>query len=179
MRRTLRLLRHQIRAGIPMVVLEPSCAAVFRSDAPDLLAGSDDMRRLSRQTFTLAELLTERAPDWEPPRRDGQALIQTHCHQHAVLGTSADDQLLRAAGVEAERLGSGCCGLAGNFGFEIGHHEVSIAAAERVLLPRVRAAGPSTTILADGFSCRTQIEQAGTGHQPVHLAELLARDRRI
>jgi FAD/FMN-containing dehydrogenase/Fe-S oxidoreductase len=173
--RTLGLLRGPIRAGVPMVVLEPSCAAVFRSDGPDLLPHREDMRRLSRQTFTLAEVLTKRAPDWQPPQVGGDALVQTHCHQHAVLGSEADDQLLKAAGVDAERLGSGCCGLAGNFGFEAGHHEVSMAAAERVLLPRVRAAGFATAVLADGFSCRTQIEQADTGHEPMHLAQLLAR----
>jgi Fe-S oxidoreductase len=176
--RTLRVLRAPIRAGVPMVVLEPSCAAVFRSDGSDLLPHREDMRRLSRQTFTLAEVLTQRAPDWEPPRLGGDAIIQTHCHQHAVLGSAADDELLKSAGVDAERLGSGCCGLAGNFGFEAGHHQVSIAAAERVLLPRVRAAGPATAVLADGFSCRTQIEQAATGHEPMHLAQLLARGLR-
>jgi Fe-S oxidoreductase len=105
-----------------------------------------------------------------------KALVQVHCHQHAVLGWDADEQLLEACGVDAERLDSGCCGLAGNFGFEPGHLEVSRACAERALLPAVRAADPGTAILADGFSCRTQIEQlAGDGHHAVHLAELLAR----
>jgi FAD/FMN-containing dehydrogenase/Fe-S oxidoreductase len=174
LRRTLRVLRRAIRAGLPVVVLEPSCAAVFRSDGPDLLPGVEDMRRLSLQTRTLAEVLTERAPHWTPPKLDGRALAQTHCHQHAVLGIEADDRLLKRTGIDLERLGSGCCGLAGNFGFEAGHYEVSMAAAERVLLPAVRAAPATTTILADGFSCRTQIEQADTGRTAVHLAELLA-----
>jgi Fe-S oxidoreductase len=130
--------------------------------------------------MTLAELLRTRAPDWTPPRVDVEAIVQTHCHQHAVMGTTPDDELLEAAGVRADRLGSGCCGLAGNFGFERGHYEVSVGAGERVLLPRVRDADASTVVLADGFSCRTQVEQE-TGRHAVHLAELLARgldDRR-
>ena len=174
LRRTLRVLRDDIRAGVPVVGLEPSCTAVFRADGPELLDGDEDMRRLSMQTKTLAELLRQRAPDWTPPRLDVDALVQTHCHQHAVMGTEADDALMTAGGIDADRVASGCCGLAGNFGFEDGHYEVSRAAGERVLLPAVRAAPDDTVILADGFSCRTQIEQCGTGRRAVHLAELLA-----
>ena len=173
-RRTVRLLRQELRAGTPVVGLEPSCTAVFRSDGPDLLDGDEDMRRLAQQTRTLAELLTERAPDWQPPRLGVPALVQTHCHQHAVLGVDADTTLMEAAGIDTDRLGSGCCGLAGNFGFEQGHYAVSRAAGERVLLPRVRSADPGTVVLADGFSCRTQIRQGDTGRTPVHLAQLLA-----
>ncbi len=174
LRRTLDVLRDDIRAGTPVVGLEPSCTAMFRSDGPDLLPGDEDMHRLSTQTRTLAELLTQRAPDWQPPQVDVDALVQTHCHQHAILGTDADTELMKAAGIDADRLGSGCCGLAGNFGFEKGHYDVSRAAGERVLLPRVRAADDDTVILADGFSCRTQIEQGDTGRTAIHLAELLA-----
>jgi FAD/FMN-containing dehydrogenase/Fe-S oxidoreductase len=173
LRRTLRALRDPIRAGVPVVGLEPSCTAVFRSDGPELLPGDEDMRRLAAQTWTFAELLTQRAADWEPPLVDASALVQTHCHQHAVLSTDPDTALMKRAGIDAERLSSGCCGLAGNFGFERGHYEVSMAAAERVLLPRVRGAAPDTLLLADGFSCRTQIEQ-GAGRRAVHLAEVLA-----
>lgn len=170
-----------MRAGGLVVGLEPSCTTVFRADAPELLPDHDDVRRLSEQTVTLAELLTEHTPGWSPPSpppgdgRARKALVQVHCHQHAVLGWDADAKLLEQAGVEAERLDSGCCGLAGNFGFEPGHLEVSRACAERVLLPAVRDADPGTAILADGFSCRTQIEQlAGDGRRAMHLAELLA-----
>ncbi len=172
--RTVRLLRAEIRAGVPVVGLEPSCTAVFRSDGPELIDGDEDLRRLSKQTFTLSELLSRRAPDWEPPRLNVNAIVQTHCHQHAVLGNDPDDQLMQRAGIHAERLGSGCCGLAGDFGFEAGHYEVSRAAGERVLLPRVRRADQRTVVLADGFSCRTQIAQCDTGRGAVHLAELLA-----
>ncbi|MDN5772123.1 MAG: FAD-binding oxidoreductase, partial [Microlunatus sp.] len=174
LRRTLRVLREDVRAGIPVVGLEPSCTAMFRSDGPELLGGDEDMRRLSQQTRTLAELLTERAPDWTAPQLGVDAIIQTHCHQHAIMGVDADDQLMSKAGIRADRLASGCCGLAGNFGFEAGHYEVSRAAGERVLLPRVRRADPGTAVLADGFSCRTQIEQGDTGRTAIHLAELLA-----
>jgi FAD/FMN-containing dehydrogenase/Fe-S oxidoreductase len=178
--RSVRRLSEHVRAGGLLVGLEPSCTAAFRADAPELLPGDEDVRRLSEQTVTLAELLTEHTPGWSPRGRgDGRgpvrALVQVHCHQHAVLGWDADAKLLSDAGVEAERLDSGCCGLAGNFGFEPGHLEVSRACAERVLLPALRNADPDTAILADGFSCRTQIEQlAGTGRRALHLAELLA-----
>ncbi|GAA3605583.1 FAD-binding and (Fe-S)-binding domain-containing protein [Microlunatus ginsengisoli] len=172
--RTLRVLRDEIRAGTPVVGLEPSCTAMFRADGPELLGGDEDMRRLSKQTVTLAELLRQRAPDWQPPQLNVNALVQTHCHQHAIMGNGPDAELLAAAGVHGTDLKAGCCGLAGNFGFEQGHYEVSRAAGERVLLPRLRAADQRSVILADGFSCRTQIEQGDTTRRAVHLAELLA-----
>jgi FAD/FMN-containing dehydrogenase/Fe-S oxidoreductase len=173
LRRTLRVLRPYLQAGTPVVGLEPSCTAVFRADIHDLLDG-DDVQRLRQQTVTLAELLHQRTPGWQPPRVDRTAIVQTHCHQHAVLAYDADRALLRDAGVDARVLDSGCCGLAGNFGFEQGHYDVSQACAERVLLPAVRDADPRDVILADGFSCRTQIEQgAAGGRRAVHLAELL------
>ena len=174
LRRTVAGMRDEIRAGTPVVGLEPSCTAVFRSDAPELLAGNEDVRRLSMQTKNLAELLGERAPDWHPPPVNRRALVQTHCHQHAVMGFDADRALLERSGVEVDKLDAGCCGLAGNFGFEREHYDVSIACAERVLLPAVRRADLQAVLLADGFSCRTQVEQAGVGRLGVHLAELLA-----
>ncbi|WP_328563209.1 FAD-binding and (Fe-S)-binding domain-containing protein [Streptomyces coelicoflavus] len=176
--RTVRALAEHVRAGGLVVALEPSCTAVFRADAAELFAGDQDVLRLSEQTVTLSELLTEHSPGYEPPQvpdRSARALAQVHCHQHAVLGWEADQELLRRAGVDAERLDSGCCGLAGNFGFERGHLDVSEACAERVLLPRLREEDASTVVLADGFSCRTQIHEFDSGgHEGVHLAELLA-----
>ncbi|TDO66525.1 FAD/FMN-containing dehydrogenase [Kribbella sp. VKM Ac-2571] len=174
LRRTAKVLRDPLRAGVPIVGLEPSCTAVLRADAYELLPNDDDIRRLSKQTFTLAELLQQRAADWQPPAMSASAIVQTHCHQHAVMGADADADVLRRAGVRAEQLQSGCCGLAGNFGFEQEHYDISMAAGERILLPRVRAADLTTVVLADGFSCRTQIEQGSTGRSAVHLAELLA-----
>ncbi|GAA5161088.1 FAD-binding and (Fe-S)-binding domain-containing protein [Pseudonocardia eucalypti] len=182
LRRTVAALAPHLRAGGLVVGLEPSCAAVFRSDAPELFPEHQDVRRLASQTHTLAELLADHSPGYRPPdlSRSGRTttttLAQVHCHQHAVLGFDPDQRLLAEAGVQVEPLESGCCGLAGNFGFEPGHERISEDCAERALLPRLRQADPSTTtVLADGFSCRTQIHQLDhTGHQPVHLAELLA-----
>jgi Fe-S oxidoreductase len=176
LRRTVRALAPYLRRGVRVVGLEPSCTAVFRSDARDLMPGDQDVTRLREQTVTLAELLTHHTPGWEPPQLGGAAIAQTHCHQHAIMGYDADQALLRAAGVDLDVLDSGCCGLAGNFGFEAGHYDVSMACAERALLPAVRKAPETTLVLADGFSCRTQIEQAGTGRTPVHLAQVLARN---
>src|SRR5439155_8328002 len=150
LRRTVRELEPQLRAGTPVVVLEPSCATVFRRELPDLLRDDEDAHRLAKQTRTLAEQLS----DWTPPRLGGHAVAQVHCHQHAVLGFDADTELIRRAGVELDDLDAGCCGMAGNFGFERGHYEVSQAVAEYDLLPRLRECSPDTILLADGFSCR-------------------------
>ncbi|GAA1626094.1 FAD-binding and (Fe-S)-binding domain-containing protein [Georgenia ruanii] len=167
-------------AGTPVVGLEPSCTAVFRADAADLFPRDRDVERLRAQTKTLGELVLERAPDWDPPRLQRAAIVQMHCHQHAVLDEHADVELLRRAGVSAQVLDSGCCGLAGNFGFEAGHYDVSMRCAEDGLLPALRAASTDTVVVADGFSCRTQIDQSGElpgqgdGRRPVHVAQLLA-----
>jgi Fe-S oxidoreductase len=168
--RSLHRLKPHLDAGALVVGLEPSCTAALRSDLPELLPG-DETARLAERTRTLAELLTERG--WEPPRRSGDALLQVHCHQRAVLGAAADEQLLARIGLAMHPLEPTCCGLAGNFGFERGHYEVAQAVGERVLLPAVRAASAETVLLADGFSCRTQIAH-GTGRRARHLAELLA-----
>jgi FAD/FMN-containing dehydrogenase/Fe-S oxidoreductase len=173
--RTVSRLAPHVRDGGLVVGLEPSCSAVFRADAAELFPDDQDVHRLEEHTVTLAELLTEHTPGWEPPSLARQVLAQVHCHQHAVLGWDADERLLKAAGAGPEHLESGCCGLAGNFGFEAGHAAVSEACAERVLLPRLREADPGAVILADGFSCRTQIHELDSGgREAVHLAELLA-----
>lgn len=170
--RTLELMEPVLAAGAPVVVLEPSCAAALRSDLPELLPGDPRAAALAERVVTFAEALERFAPDWTPPRIDRPVTGQTHCHQHAVLGDAADRNLREKAGLEGE-LSGGCCGLAGNFGFERGHYEVSVACAEESLLPAVRAAGEDTLILADGFSCRTQVEQLA-GVRARHLAEVLA-----
>jgi Fe-S oxidoreductase len=174
LQRTVDALAPYLRRGVKVVGLEPSCTAVFRSDARELMPGNRDVQRLRQQTVTLAELLRDRTDGWQPPHLGAKAIAQTHCHQHAIMGYDADQALLRAAGVDLEVLDAGCCGLAGNFGFEAGHYDVSRACGERVLLPAVRDAATDTLVLADGFSCRTQIEQGDTGRTPVHLAEILA-----
>ncbi|QHC25926.1 FAD-binding and (Fe-S)-binding domain-containing protein [Streptomyces sp. GS7] len=174
MRRTVDVLEPLLQGGLPLVVLEPSCAAALRTDLPELLAGDDDPRaaRLAASVRTFAEVLEERAPDWTPPRLDRPVAGQTHCHQHAVLGDAADRRLRERAGLSGE-LSGGCCGLAGNFGFERGHYDVSVTCAEEQLLPAVRGAAPDAEILADGFSCRTQLDQLGA-RRGRHLAEVLA-----
>ncbi|MFI5865213.1 FAD-linked oxidase C-terminal domain-containing protein [Streptomyces sp. NPDC051546] len=156
----------------PVTVLEPSCAAALRTDLPALLPQDPRAARLAAAVRTFAETLEECAPHWQPPRLDRPVAGQTHCHQHAVLGDAADRRLRERAGLTGE-LSGGCCGLAGNFGFEPGHHEVSVACAEEQLLPSLREAAPGTEVLADGFSCRTQIAQLAGGRAR-HLAEVLA-----
>ncbi|MGW2446638.1 FAD-binding and (Fe-S)-binding domain-containing protein [Streptomyces sp. NPDC001675] len=175
LRRTLGVLRPHLEAGTPVIGLEPSCTAVFRADAPELLPADQDVRRLAGQFRTFAEQLVHHAPDdWRPPPLARHATVQTHCHQHAVMKFDADRELMRRAHLDADVLDEGCCGLAGNFGFERGHREVSMAVAEQGVLPAVRAAAPGSLVLADGFSCRTQIEDGGTGRRALHLAEALA-----
>ncbi|HSO54394.1 MAG TPA: FAD-linked oxidase C-terminal domain-containing protein, partial [Actinomycetes bacterium] len=161
----------------PLVGLEPSCLVVLRHDALALL-GADDPAAMvvARAAATLAEVLAG-TPGWAPPDLSGVVgVAQPHCHQHAVLGWEADRGLLARAGAEVTAVG-GCCGLAGNFGAERGHYDVSVAVAETALLPAVRAAGPDAVVLADGVSCRTQLDHLA-GRRALHLAELLARPRR-
>ncbi|MFE2508431.1 FAD-binding and (Fe-S)-binding domain-containing protein [Streptomyces naganishii] len=175
LRRTLDVLRPYLDAGTPIIGLEPSCTAVFRSDASELMPADQDVQRLAGQVRTFAEQLVHHAPEgWQPPALARQATVQTHCHQHAIMKFDADRELMRRAHLDADVLDEGCCGLAGNFGFERGHHDVSMAVAEQGVLPAVRAAAPDSLVLADGFSCRTQIEQGGTGRRALHLAEALA-----
>ncbi|MGW3949577.1 FAD-linked oxidase C-terminal domain-containing protein [Streptomyces sp. NPDC004752] len=172
LRRTLDLMEPVLRAAVPVVVLEPSCAAALRTDLPELLHDDPRAARLASAVVTFAEALERYAPDWTPPAVDRPVAGQTHCHQHAVLGDAAERRLREAAGLTGD-LSGGCCGLAGNFGFEKGHYQVSVDCAEEQLLPSVRKAAEGTVILADGFSCRTQLEQLGEVRGR-HLAEVLA-----
>ncbi|MCF3177532.1 FAD-binding oxidoreductase, partial [Streptomyces sioyaensis] len=160
MRRTVDVLGPLLQDGRPLIVLEPSCAAALRTDLPELLSDDPRAAQLAASVRTFAQALEELAPDWRPPRLDRPVAGQTHCHQHAVLGDAADRRLRERAGLTGSLTG-GCCGLAGNFGFERGHYDVSVSCAEDQLLPAVREATPDTEILADGFSCRTQLEQLG------------------
>jgi FAD/FMN-containing dehydrogenase/Fe-S oxidoreductase len=170
--RTLARLRGEIARGTPVVVLEPSCASVFRDELVNLMPHDLDARRLASQVFLLAELLERRGtmPALQPLGR--AALVQAHCHQRALMGVDEELRLLERAGVRATLLDAGCCGMAGAFGFERAHYEVSLAIGERALLPAVRAADPATLVVAGGFSCREQIAQAA-GRRALHLAEVL------
>lgn len=170
-RRTVDVLHPYVVAGIPVVGLEPSCLAALRVDGPELIA-DPRAAEVAAGVFTLSELLT-RTDGYEPPDlSDRSIVVQPHCHQASVLGFDADLELLQRSGASVQRL-SGCCGLAGNFGVEKGHYEVSVAVAEAQLLPAVRAAEPGAVFLADGFSCRTQLHDLTDVHA-IHLAELLA-----
>ncbi|MBM0125769.1 FAD-binding and (Fe-S)-binding domain-containing protein [Pimelobacter simplex] len=163
------------RAGVPIVGLEPSCTAVLRHELRELVPGPD-AAAVASATTTLAELLS-RTPGWTPPSLAGVRIVaQPHCHHHAVMGWSTDQALLERAGATVEAV-PGCCGMAGNFGVEQGHYEVSVAVAEANLLPAVRSSAGEAgrVVLADGFSCRTQLDELAPDAEPVHLAELLAR----
>lgn len=171
-RRTLRVLGSCLDAGWPIVGVEPSCVAAFRDELPGLLSDDDDAQRLSARVQTLSEFLAEHAPGWPPPRLERRALVHGHCHQEAVMGISAEKRLLARMGVDFEVLDSGCCGMAGGFGFERDHYEVSVRVGEHRLAPRVRAAAEETLLIADGFSCRTQVEDL-TGRTALHTAEVI------
>ena len=172
LRQALQVLTPYAEAGIAIVGLEPSCLAVWRSDAPELL---DDPRvtTVANKITTLAELLSTTA-GWQPPDLTGTELVvQPHCHHASVLGWDTDAALLERTGATITTVG-GCCGLAGNFGMELGHYEVSVQVAEHDLLPAVRRAGPEAIVLADAFSCRTQLAELGD-RTAISLADLLAR----
>jgi Fe-S oxidoreductase/FAD/FMN-containing dehydrogenase len=172
-RRSLRALESHLREGTPVVGLEPSCTTALRSDLTELMPEDTLVAQLAGSTRTFAELLEESAPDWQPPRLEVDAIVQTHCHQQSVLGSEADRRLMERAGIDPRLTASGCCGLAGNFGFETGHYAVSMAVGEQTLLPAVRESDAGTLVLADGYSCRTQIAE-GTTRTGRHLAEILA-----
>ncbi|MFY3744407.1 FAD-binding and (Fe-S)-binding domain-containing protein [Anaeromyxobacter sp. Red801] len=173
LRQDLDALAPEAEAGTPVVVLEPSCAAVFRDELPNLLHGDRRADALAGRTRLLSELVDEAGDGFPVPRLDRRALVQVHCHHHAVMGEEAERRVLARMGVDAEVLDAGCCGMAGSFGFEAGdRYRVSMAVGERGVLPAVRRAPAHELVLADGFSCRTQIEQ-GTGRRGLHLAEAL------
>jgi Fe-S oxidoreductase len=173
LRRIIEVLRPEIAAGVPLVVLEPSCLSVFRDELRNLFPHDEDAKRLSRQSFLLSEFLAEHARDYRPPRLARTALVHGHCHHKAIAKMDAEVQVLKAMGLDVEVLDAGCCGMAGAFGFERGdHYDVSVKAGERVLLPAVRRAARDTLIVADGFSCREQIAQS-TDRRALHLAQVL------
>lgn len=165
-------LRREIRVGIPLVVLEPSCASVFKDELLQLFPDDGDARRLAAQTFLLDEFLERYASDQPWQRLNRTAHVQTHCHQRALSGTDDETSALNKAGVEVTRLSSGCCGMAGAFGFSRDHYDVSMAVAEQGLGPNLRRVDDNALIVADGFSCREQIRHL-TGREPLHIAEVL------
>jgi Fe-S oxidoreductase/FAD/FMN-containing dehydrogenase len=174
--RVLDALAPQLEAGTPIVVLEPSCATVFKDELLNLMPNDARAKALSDQTFLLSEFLVRFAPDYTPPKIEGKIVVQAHCHHRSMMTMKDEMTVLRATGASVELLDSGCCGMAGPFGFEKEKFAVSQTLAERVLLLAVRAQGATATIVSDGFSCREQIAQNSKA-RGVHLAELLARGK--
>ena len=162
-----------VSRGVPVLGLEPACVAAFRDELPNLFPDDPRARRLAKGSYLLTEFLGNQ-PRFEPPKLSQRAMIHTHCHHHAIIGRETENRLLDAMGLDYQLLDSGCCGMAGAFGFEADHYQVSMKAAERALLPAVRAAPEDALIITNGFSCAEQVRQ-GAGVRPLHTAELLWR----
>jgi FAD/FMN-containing dehydrogenase/Fe-S oxidoreductase len=179
LRTTLDTLRDDIRAGTPIVGMEPSCVAVFKDELKKILPHDDDADRLARNVHHWAEFFE--TFELDVPRVAGDALLWGHCHHKATGGIDAEQTLLERMGLEVEEATGGCCGLAGSWGFEAGKHEISMQCGEQGLLPAVRNARADTVVVANGFSCKTQLEQSGVGRRALHSAEVmkLARDGRL
>src|SRR6185503_14901898 len=173
LRETLDALGPHLRAGTSVVGLEPSCVSVFRDELTNILPNDDDAKRLHDQSFMLGEFLAEHLDHLKLPPMHRKAVVHGHCHAKSILKFDSQSEVLKAAGLEFTVLDSGCCGMAGAFGYEKGeHYDVSVACGERVLLPAVRQSARDALILADGFSCREQIVQT-TGVRALHLADAL------
>jgi Fe-S oxidoreductase len=174
LQRILQVLALEIKAGLPIVVLEPSCASVFRDELCNLFPEDPRAHRLRQQTFLLSEFLQHHAPAYDPPQLSQKLLLHGHCHHKAIMKMTDEEALLRRMGADLKNVDAGCCGMAGPFGFAKDKYAISQAIGERVLMPAVRAADPDTIVVSDGFSCREQILQA-TGRRAMHLAEVLQR----
>jgi FAD/FMN-containing dehydrogenase/Fe-S oxidoreductase len=172
LREILDALQPWIRAGIPIVGLEPSCVAVFRDELTNLFPHDEDAKRLRQQTYLLSEFLNRQAGDYRPPQLRGKALVHGHCHHKAVMKMDDEVKCLEKLGLDLHVIDSGCCGMAGSFGFEREHYDISMAVGELALLPAVKKAGKDELIVANGFSCREQIRQA-TDRRALHLAQVI------
>ncbi len=170
--RSLRILRSAIRAGVPVIGIEPSCVAVFRDELTKMLPHDPDAQRLAKQTFHLAEFLVAQ-DGYEPPRLERDVLAHGHCHAAATGGVEPAHRLLEQMGATLQVPDAGCCGMAGAWGYERAHYDVSQACGERALLPAIREAPATQFVVTDGFSCRHQIEQGDTGRRALHTAQLL------
>ena len=169
---TLHTLRSPIESGVPIVILEPSCATVFREELTNFFPNDKAAKRLSEQTFLLSDFLEQKAPDFKLPQFKRRALVHGHCHHKNIMKMDAEEAVLKKMQVDYEMPDTGCCGMAGAFGFEKEHYDVAMKCGERVLLPAVREAAKDTLIVTDGFSCREQIAQT-TDRRALHLAELI------
>jgi Fe-S oxidoreductase len=163
----------QLSAGTIIVGLEPSCLSVLRDEVRNMFPNDRAALRLSHQSITLSDFLQKHAAGFDFPSFGGNsAIVQAHCHHKAVLGFESEKKLLKLMDLNVDEPELGCCGMAGSFGFEKSHYDISMKIAERALLPAIRSSDQRTVLIADGFSCRTQIEQA-TGRQPLHLAQII------
>jgi FAD/FMN-containing dehydrogenase/Fe-S oxidoreductase len=172
LRNTLKIVQSEIAAATPVIVLEPSCASVFRDELLNLFPDDDRAVRLSSQVFLLSEFLEKKAQDFIVRPIGLKALVHGHCHHKSIMKMNAEEAVLRRIGVDYQMPAPGCCGMAGAFGFEKEKHDVSLAIGELELLPAIRRAPAEWLIIADGFSCREQITQC-TGRKTLHLAEVL------
>ncbi len=170
--RILSTLKEEIEDGVPIVGLEPSCVAVFRDELGNLFPSNDDAKRLSEQTFLLSEFIMKYAKDYTFKPLKKKALVHGHCHHKSILKFEAEKEILQRLGLDFQILDSGCCGMAGSFGFEKQHYDISMKIGERVLLPAVKNSSPDTLLIINGFSCREQVVQA-TGREVLHLAQVL------
>jgi Fe-S oxidoreductase len=172
------VLRDDVRAGTPIVGMEPSCLAVFKDELPGMLPHDDDASRLVRNAYHFGEFFTTFGI--QPPRLEGRALLWGHCHHRATGGMEPEQELLRQMGLAVDNVQGGCCGLAGSWGFEKGKYDISMDCGEQALLPAVRQAEPDTLVVTDGFSCKTQIADSGTGRHALHTAQVMkmAREHR-
>src|SRR5262249_4384651 len=172
LRETLATLKGDLAESVPIVGLEPSCVAVFRDEMGNLFPDDKDARSMQRHTLLLSEFLNQHAPHFHWPKLKRKALVHMHCHHKAVLKTKDEEEILRKLGLDFELLDSGCCGMAGSFGFESSHYDISRSIGELVLLPAVRRAPRDALIVTDGFSCKEQVEQC-TDRQTIHLAQVI------
>jgi Fe-S oxidoreductase len=170
--RVLDVLRDHVRAGTPVVGMEPSCLAVFKDELPRLLPNDDDAKRLTQNAYHFGEFFAKFGI--EPPQLAGKALLWGHCHHRATGGVDTEAQVLQEMGLAAEPVSGGCCGLAGSWGFEDGKWQISLDCGNQAYLPAVRAADADTVIVANGFSCQTQLEDDPEGdRRALHLGQVL------
>jgi Fe-S oxidoreductase len=175
LQRVLDELRPYVRDDIPVVGMEPSCLAVFKDELRKMLPHDDDAARLARNAHHFGEFFTTFGI--EPPRLDGEALLWGHCHHRATGGMSPEKKILEQSGLSVKELKGGCCGLAGSWGFEKGKYKISMECGEQALLPAVRDAPGGALVVADGFSCKTQIADARVGKRALHTGQVFAMAR--
>ena len=167
-------LKTEIEKGTPIICLEPGCASVFKDELLNFFPGNETARKLSSQVFLLAEFLAQDLETLKKIKKSNfSAVLHGHCHQKSLTGMSSEGKLFSALGLDIEILNTGCCGMAGSFGFEKNHYEVSMKVAETSLSPALEKAG-SVPVMTDGFSCREQVQHI-SGKKPLHLAEALAQ----